>query len=71
MMNPIEIKKGDTVEIASSGLVVKGVVVTVDYWDNDGWDIELTDANVSGGYSRWKQWQDGGKVLSVNGEKIQ
>jgi hypothetical protein len=38
--------------------------------ERDGWYIELKNANVTGGYSYWKQGYDGGRILSINGKKV-
>lgn len=65
-----KIQKGDIVEISALGINVRGKVVFVDHYGDDGWDIELTDANVKGGYSHWKQQLDGGNLVSVNGKPV-
>lgn len=62
----VTVKKGDRVTINAQGIRVTGTVVNVYHWGADGWDIETTDANVPGGYSRWKQNQDGGEIVQVN-----
>lgn len=67
----VEIKKGDTVSIRARGITVTGTVLSANHWGDDGgWYIELDDANVPGGYSYYKQGQDGGNVVKVNGEKV-
>lgn len=57
------IAKGDPITISAQGIVVKGIVAVAIYWQELGWDIEIEQANVPGGYSRWKQWQDGGRII--------
>jgi hypothetical protein len=67
----MKITKGDTVVIQAQGIKVKGEVLSADNWGGkDGWYIELTKANVPGGYSYWKQGQDGGKLIEVRGHKV-
>lgn len=68
--NGLEVNVGDSIQIATKTIVVRGVVATVDYWHGSGWDIEIDKANVSGGYSRWKQWQDGGKIVKINDQYV-
>lgn len=68
----MKISKGDVVTIAAQGIKVTGEVLSADYWgEKDGWYIELTKANVPGGYSYWKQRYDGGKIVSINGKKVE
>jgi hypothetical protein len=67
-----KIEKGSIVVIKAQGITVTGKVLTADNWgDRDGWYIEMTEANVPGGYSYWKQGQDGGKLVSVNGVPVE
>jgi hypothetical protein len=67
----LKVVKGDVVVIKAQGITVKGEVLSADYWgDKDGWYIELTKANVPGGYSYWKQRFDGGKLVEVNGKEV-
>ena len=67
----VEVKKGDSIVIKAQGLTVRGKVATVDnYGGDDGWQIEITEANVPGGYSSWKQRFDGGHIAEVNGEAV-
>lgn len=70
MKNPLNIEKGDKITIAAMGLKVKGTVTSVNYYDYTGYYIELTDANVPGGYSYWKQRDDGGMVIEINGRAM-
>lgn len=63
--NKLKIKKGDSVTIKVQGIKVTGEVLSADHWgEKDGWYIEMTNANVSGGYSYWKQGQDGGEIIN-------
>lgn len=68
--NPLGIKKGDRVKIGAKGIAVTGDVAAVTYYDMDGYDIELVNADIAGGYSHWKQGLDGGQVISVNGKEV-
>jgi len=62
------IEKGSIVTIQAQGIQVTGKVLSADNWGGkDGWYIEMTEANVPGGYSYWKQGQDGGTLVEVNG----
>jgi hypothetical protein len=65
----LEVNKGDKIKIRAQGINVSGTVVSVDYYGEDGWQIELTDANVPGGYSSWKQREDGGDIIEVSKKK--
>lgn len=70
--NGVEVNKDDKVTIAAQGIKVTGTVTAVEHWGgHDGWDIEMKDANVRGGYSRWKQGTDGGKIIQVNGQVVE
>lgn len=70
-MTALQVNKGDTITIKSQGIKVTGEVLSANDWGGtDGWYIELTKANVPGGYSYWKQGQDGGKIIRINGEDI-
>lgn len=64
-----EVNVGDTIEIHAQGISVSGEVAVVHWW-SEGWDIEIDKANVQGGYSRWKQWQDGGRIHKLNGKEV-
>lgn len=46
---------------------VKGQVITVDWYPESGWYIELVSDN---GYGYWKQRSDGGEIVEVNGEAV-
>ena len=65
------VNAGDRVVIEAQGRRVSGLVTYRDFdqWNNV-WDIELTDANIAGGYSHWKQQFDGGKLVEINGEEV-
>jgi hypothetical protein len=65
-----KVNKGDVVTIDAQGLLVTGTVYSADWWESGGWYIELTNANVPGGYSYWKQRYDGGDLVIVNGVKV-
>lgn len=65
----LEIQKGDSIKITTKTSTVKGTVNVFHKYD-EGWDIEIENANVSGGYCRWKQWQDGGYVSELNGQTM-
>jgi hypothetical protein len=67
----ISINKGDILTIAAKGILVTGQVYSANYYgESDGWYIELTNANVPGRYSYWKQGFDGGKIIAINGKQI-
>lgn len=72
----VNINKGDRVVIEAQGTIVSGRVISVNYYpqimdeDDYGWQIELSNASVFGGYSHWKQWQDGGFISEINDVKI-
>lgn len=65
-----EISVKDTVTIrgarGSSGDVT-GEVISADWYEETGWYIELIHA---GGYGYWKQRDDGGQVIAVNGSVL-
>lgn len=67
---PHEIKKGDLIKIKAQGITVIGEVYSAEYYDPEGYYIEVTRANVPGGFSYWKQRYDGGKIVSINGKNI-
>lgn len=68
---PFTVEKFDTVVVAAQGIKVTGQVLTAHWWgEKDGWYIEMSPANVPGGYSYWKQGSDGGKLVSINGKEI-
>jgi hypothetical protein len=59
---------GDRIAIQVQGRLIIGSVESAEDYGNDGgWYIEMTRANVPGGYSYWKQGSDGGKIVQVNG----
>jgi len=61
-----DIGKGDTVTIKAMGRTVTGKAISANFFgEQDGWYIELTEANVPGGYSYYKQSYDGGNVIAV------
>lgn len=66
-----EINKGDQVTIKAQGITVTGTVCETPHWfgEEDGWYIEMTKANVPGGYSYYKQRYDGGDVVKINGKE--
>jgi len=55
------VNEGDTVTIEAQGTQVTGKVVYADWsWLADGgWDIEMLECDIRGGYSHWKQYFDG------------
>lgn len=62
----VEVKKGDQIAIRAQGITIKGTVISANwYGPTDGWYIETSTE--SGGYSYWKQGQDGGQLRFVNG----
>lgn len=67
---PFTISKGDRITIAAQGIKVTGTVLNADWYDPEGWYIEMNEANVPGGYSYWKQRYDGGKIVAINGKDI-
>lgn len=69
-MSKPDIKVGDRITIAAMDIKVTGDVVSCSYYRGDGWDIELDNANVPGGWSHWKQWQDGGRIVEINGKEV-
>jgi len=74
----VTVHKGDRVTVEAQGRKVTGTVVHVEAYtppqgvnaNDDGWLIEMVDANVLGGHSYWKQYLDGGQVIEVNGESV-
>lgn len=66
----IEVNKGDSIEVKAQGITVKGEVRSADYYDDAGWYIEIINANVPGGYSYWKQRDDGGYIAKLNGKEL-
>lgn len=76
----VTVKVGDQITIQALARTVTGKVVTVEHWDFDfdhhgniaggGWYIQLTEANVQGGFSYWKQGWDGGRITHINGKEI-
>lgn len=69
--NGVAVNVGDKIEIAAQGIIVRGIVVSADWYDSAGWYIEVDNANVDGGYSYWKQREDGGRITKVNDVKIE
>ncbi|MEO2202147.1 hypothetical protein ABGV42_00130 [Paenibacillus pabuli] len=68
----IEVNRGDRIKIQAQGITVIGDVYSANFYAYDGgWYIEVENANVPGGYSYWKQGQDGGKILEINGVPIE
>lgn len=59
------IEKGDQITIDAQGIVVRGIVYSAQHYPDDGWYIEIEQANVPGGFSYWKQKQDGGRIVDV------
>jgi hypothetical protein len=68
--NGLTISVNDNIVVAAQGLRIRGDVVSVNYYDEAGWYIEITNANVPGGYSYWKQRDDGGHVIEINGISV-
>ncbi len=67
----VTVNVGDSITIEAKGIRVTGKVYSVDFWGgNDGWYIELVNANVPGGYSYWKQGFDGGSIVELNGKSL-
>jgi hypothetical protein len=67
----LTINKGDNVKISAHGMTLEGTVISAnDYsdWNNAGWYIEFM--SVTNGYCYWKQRDDGGKIISVNGQEV-
>lgn len=68
----MRIERGDQIKIKVSGCVYEGTVLTAnDYteWDNGGWYIEFM-SNHGNGYAYWKQGEDGGKIIELNGKAV-
>jgi hypothetical protein len=61
---------GQQIEITAGSIKVSGTVATVNHWGQAGWQIEVMNANVPGGYAAWKQWQDGGEITKLDGKTI-
>ncbi len=63
----MKIKVGDYVKVEDSkGKVRDGKVLSVSFVNCDedgGWQIEFIG---EGGYSHWKQWDDGGFIIQHN-----
>jgi hypothetical protein len=61
------INPGDHITVATHGITVQGTVISAHWFGaEDGWYIEMTAANVPGGYSYWKQRWDGGDVVAIH-----
>ena len=75
MVNKTElaVNIGDRLAIKALGLTSTGTVVSAEFITNygeindGGWDIEMKDSNVSGGYCHWQQRNDGGFIFAING----
>lgn len=71
-----KIEKGDKIVVYSNGVTVEGTVYSANYYGKrDGWYIEMENCtfknrpyNFIGTVSYWKQGQDGGHIVSVNGK---
>lgn len=58
--------KDTEVTIHAKGMVITGKVLSADHYGQDGWYIELIDTR--GTYRYWKQGQDGGELVSIDGK---
>jgi hypothetical protein len=66
----VTVNQGDTIVVEAQGMKVKGRVHSASFWGGkDGWYIEIVDA-VPTGYSYWKQGYDGGRIVEVNGKRV-
>ena len=64
--------EGDRVTIGSQGMRVTGTAIYADWsrLSDGGWDIEMMECDICGGYSHWKQYYDKGRIVSVNGVEV-
>lgn len=70
--------KDDKIAVMVQGITVRGTVYSADWYGvRDGWYIEITNAefenrplNFTGNYSYWKQGNDGGRIIELNGQPI-
>ncbi len=69
MTKQLQIRKGSRITIEARGRRITGTVTYVDYDRRVGYDIELIDANIAGGYSHWKQQFEGGRIVEVDGHE--
>lgn len=65
-----DVKIGDVIEVISSGLRITAKVATVDFYDEDGWQIEMEDVGGNHTYRSWKQRHDGGRITKINGKDV-
>lgn len=65
-----DVKFDDVIEVVSSGLRVQCRVSTVDFYGEDGWQIEMMDVNAPYTYRSWKQRHDGGRITKINGKEV-
>jgi pyruvate/2-oxoglutarate/acetoin dehydrogenase E1 component len=66
----LSIKDGDRVTIKAQGITVTGTVINAEHYDQSGWYIDMVDANTSGGVSSYRQRDDGGQVVAINGKAV-
>lgn len=65
-----DVKIGDVIEVVSSGLRITAKVATVDFYSEDGWQIEMEDVGGNHTYRSWKQRHDGGRITKINGKDV-
>ena len=66
----IRISEGDKIKVWCQGELVEGKVISaMDYDEDGGWYIEMTD--LKGVYRYWRQGQDGGELLEVNDKRVE
>lgn len=61
-----DVKVDDVIQVHAQGLIIVAKVATVDYYYEDGWQIEMEDIGGQHTYRSWKQRCDGGMLTRVN-----
>lgn len=65
-----DVKINDIIEVKAAGLLIRARVRTVDFYNEDGWQIEMEDIAFPNTYRSWKQRHDGGRITKINGKEV-
>ena len=65
-----DVKINDIIEVKACGLLIRARVCTVDFYNKDGWQIEMEDVAFPNTYRSWKQRHDGGRITKINGKDV-